>query len=361
MKAKQNIKKVGIVALAVAGTGLSSVAQAAQVSLNGQPLPTSVSPIMRNGRTLVPMRDIFQALGANVSWNGLTQGITATRGGTNVSLQIGNRNAVVNGQQVALEQPAIVYHGSTMVPLRFVSEAMGAQVNWNPNSEIAAISTDGRVAQLPGIQQGGQQVAGARQISVPAGAVVRVTLDNGLSSATARNGDRFTATVDSQNPGDSEFPPGSKLVGVVSEVQSKNGNQPGVLDLDFQSVELPGGQRVPLRGSLISLDNNSVDSSTRGRIMAKQGASNNNKDRLKVIGIGAGAGFLLGKLLKQNSTLSAVLGAAGGYLYDKKKNKNDVREAEVPAGTQLGVRLDRNITYADASNYYNQRSAYFKM
>ncbi|MBV9866084.1 MAG: copper amine oxidase N-terminal domain-containing protein [Abitibacteriaceae bacterium] len=357
MKAKQNIKKVGIVALAVAGTGLTSVAQAAQVSLNGQPLPTSVSPIMRSGRTLVPMRDIFQALGANVSWNGLTQGITATRGGTNISLQIGNRNAVVNGQRVALEQPAVVYHGSTMVPLRFVSEAMGAQVNWNPVSEIAAISTDGRVAQVPG----GQQVAGARQISVPAGAVVRVTLDNSLSSATARTGDRFTATVDSQNPGDSEFPPGSKLVGVVSEVQPKNGNQPGVLDLDFRSVELPGGQRVPLRGSLISLDNNSVDTSTRGRIMAKQGASNNNKDRLKVIGIGAGAGFLLGKLLKQNSTLAAVLGAAGGYLYDRKKNKNDVREAELPAGTPLGVRLDRNITYADASNYYNQRSAYFKM
>lgn len=361
MKMKQDIKGAGVIAVALAGTGLTQMAEAAMVTLNGQPMATSVAPIQRNGRTLVPMRDIFQALGANVSWNSLTQGITATRGGTNIGLQLGNRAATVNGQRVYLEQSPILYNGSTMVPMRFVAEALGAQVNWNPRAEIAAITTqDGRVARYNGGGQGygGHAVAGARTISVPAGAVVRVRLDNQLSSATARTGDRFTATVLSNSPGDSEFPAGSKLVGVVSDAEQKNGKNPGVLDLDFQSVVMPGGARYPLRGSLTSLDNNNVDRSNPGRIMAK--SSGSSKDKLKVIGIGAGAGFLLGKVLKTNSTLTTALGALGGYLYGK-KNSDKAREAVLPAGTELAVRLDRNVSYADATGYYDQRSRYFKM
>lgn len=356
MQAKQSMKRMGVVTLALAGTGFTSLAQAAQVSLNGQPLATSVSPVTRDGRTLVPMRDIFQALGASVQWNALTQGIVANKGNTNISLQIGNRSAVVNGQKVMLEQPAILYNGNTMVPLRFVSEAMGAKVGWNNATEIASIYTDGNLPQ----GAGGQQVAGAREISVPTGAVVKVTMDTDLSSATARRGDPFSATVVSQNAGDSEFPVGSKLEGVISDAQSKNGDNPGVLDLDFRAVTLPGGSHYPLRGSLISLDNQSVDTSNPGRITAKAGSSNS-KDKLKVIGIGAGAGFLLGKLLKKNSILTAVLGAAGGYLYDSKKGGNKTKEAEVTAGTQLAVRLDGPVSYADASNYYDQRAHYVKV
>ncbi len=352
MRLKQAVRMTAVLAVALGGTGLTQLAKAATVTVDGQQLATSVAPIQRNGRTLVPMRDIFQALGASVAWNNQTQGITATRGGTpaaNVGLQIGSRFATVNGRGVTLDQPAVLYRGNTMVPMRFVAEALGAQVNWNGATEVAAITTGNHVA-----------VAGLRQISVPQGAVVKVTLDSALSSATARRGDRFTSTVVSQNPGDSEFPAGSKIEGVVSDATSQDGNAPGMLDLSFQSVVLPGGSRYPLDGSLIALDSANVDTSTPGRIMGKTGSGKDNK--LVVIGIGAGVGFVLGKLIKQNTTLTTLLGAVAGYVIDKKKgDKNSPTEAMIPTNLQLGVRLNRSMTYADAGGYYNQRSTFYKM
>jgi hypothetical protein len=115
-------------------------ADSASVMLNGQPLATSVPPIVDNGHTLVPMRDIFQALGATVVWNPNDRSIAAQRQSTHVWLQIGNRTAKVNNRQVWLPQAPIVTNGSTLVPLRFVSEALGAQVSWNGAQRIVNIN-----------------------------------------------------------------------------------------------------------------------------------------------------------------------------------------------------------------------------
>lgn len=338
--ARTAVTGTGILALALATNALIPHAEAATVTLNGRALPTSVAPIQRNGRTLVPMRDIFQALGARVVWDSQTQGIRAWQGATNVGLYIGKRTANVNGNDVMLDQAPIMYRGSTMVPLRFVSEAMGARVRWSEPRQIAAITTSGH------------QVAGARAISVPAGSVVIVNLRNELSSGTNRVGDPFTAMVSSETSGYSEVLSGSLVEGVVREVQPKSGSNPGVLDLDFRTIMLSDGTRHPLRASLISLDNKSVDTSRSGRITAKKGAGQSNSDRLKVVGIGAGAGFLVGKLLKKNSVLTAVLGAAGGYLYSTQTNKDKAREAVVPVGTDLGMRIDQNVTFRDVNGSY---------
>src|SRR5687767_8507 len=90
-----------VLALATAGTRSAS---ASQVFLNGQALKTTVSPLQRNGRVLVPMRDIFEALGAAVQWNAVANSITAQQGTSTVNMQIGNRLAMVNGQRIFLEQ-----------------------------------------------------------------------------------------------------------------------------------------------------------------------------------------------------------------------------------------------------------------
>jgi hypothetical protein len=111
-----------------------------------------------------------------------------------VGLQIGSRAASINNQRLALDQSPIIMRGSTLVPLRFVSEALGAQVGWNSTQRLVSVF------------ESGSQVASARSISVPRGAVVPVTMDETLSSATARAGETFTATVASENLGDSEFP-----------------------------------------------------------------------------------------------------------------------------------------------------------
>jgi len=351
-------RNIGLATLALAISGTASMASAASIRLNGQPLATSAQPITLNGRTLVPMRDIFEALGAQVNYNPVTRGISALRASTKVDLQIGNRTAAVNNIPQALEQAPIVRGGVTFVPLRFVSTAMGANVRYNARNDRVVITTDGfqggRVAR--GGQGSGSQVAGVRTISVPQGVVVPVTLDQELSSATARVGQTFTATVRSERLGDSEFPVGSKVEGIVSEAVRKNGDQPGVLDLDFRSVVLPDGTRYPLRGELIALDQQSVTSTSTGRITART-QNQSNQDRLKVVGIGAAGGFLLGRVLKKDGALPTILGALGGLVYSQQQRKN-TREASLEAGTQLGVRLNQGVTYNDTTGYYNERTAY---
>lgn len=351
---KRHISKTAsCAALAIAATGAADIARAAntRVQVNGQPLATSVAPIQMNGRTLVPMRDIFESLGARVQYNSATRGITARRGTTNIGLRIGSRAAMINNQNITLDQSPLVRRGSTLVPLRFVSEALGARVSWNSAQRLVSVYQGGSYPS-------GSQVASARTISVPAGAVVPVTLDEELTSGSARTGQSFSTTVVSATAGDSEFPSGTRIEGVVTRAIAKTDKAPGVLDLSFSNVVLPDGTRYPVRAGLVALDNENV-TTTRGRVMAKENTGSNNKDRNKTIVIGAGAGFLLGKVLKQNSTLTAVLGAAAGYFYDKKKSGDRMAEAVVPEGTRLGVRLDRALSYSDAT-YYPVRSTYFK-
>jgi len=358
-------RNIGLATLALAISGTAGMASATTIRLNGQPLATSAQPITLNGRTLVPMRDIFEALGAQVNYNPVTRGISALRASTKVDLQIGNRTAAVNNIAQTLDQAPILRGGVTFVPLRFVSTAMGANVRYNSRNDRVVITTDGFQGRGGLANNGGNsgfgmnsgtQVAGVRTISVPQGVVVPVTLDQDLSSATARVGQTFTATVRSQQLGDSEFPAGTKIEGVISEATAKNGDQPGVLDLDFRSAILPDGTRYALRGELIGLDQESVQATSTGRITAKP-RSQSNQERLKVIGIGAAGGFLLGRVLKKDGALPTILGAIGGLVVSQQQRKN-ARDAALTAGTDLGVRLNTPVTYNDTTGYSAERTAY---
>ncbi len=364
---KSNIKKTALktsLCTAALGIGFASAAnaQGAMIYLDGKPLQSSVPPIQKSGRTLVPMRAIFEALGATVNYNSLTQAIGAQRGDTTVLMSLGSKKAMVNQQPVTLEVPAQTYYNKTMVPLRFVSEALGATVKWDGFQHIASISTGagGNMAFNPSNNgnngnnlNGGTQVGGYRQISIPAEAVIPVTLDQAISSANASVGQKFTATVVSAQQGDSEFPAGTRLEGTVVEVQRMTGKEPGVLDLRFRRAFLPDNSAVDMHGQLISLDNDTV-TNTNGRITAKGSKGGNSS--LKVIGIGAGAGFIVGKLLKKNGLVTGVLGALGGFLYDRSKNKDSAADAKLAAGTRIGVRLTAPVTYRDSTNYYQARS-----
>lgn len=119
----------------------ATVAQAApQVVLNNNYLAFDVPPTIENGRTLVPLRTIFEALGADVKWDGNTQTVTATNSGTEIKLVIGGQ-AYKNGNPVNLDVPAKITEGRTLVPLRFVSEAMGCTVGWDGASQVITISS----------------------------------------------------------------------------------------------------------------------------------------------------------------------------------------------------------------------------
>jgi endonuclease YncB( thermonuclease family) len=119
---------------------LAGVAHAAPtVVLSGQTLKFDVPPTIENGRTLVPLRAIFEAMGASIAWDDATQTVTATKAGAEIKLTIGE-TAYKNGSSVALDVPAKVVNGRTMVPLRFVSEAMGCQVGWDEATETINIT-----------------------------------------------------------------------------------------------------------------------------------------------------------------------------------------------------------------------------
>jgi len=114
-----------------------------RVTVDGTPLSLDVEPVIRNGRTLVPMRAIFERLGATVDWNAGTGTITARRSNQTIQLTIGSATASVDGRRVNLDVPAEIVSNRTLVPVRFVSEALGARVDWAADTQTVIISQGG--------------------------------------------------------------------------------------------------------------------------------------------------------------------------------------------------------------------------
>lgn len=112
------------------------------VFINGIQQQYSPAPILKNGRTLVPLRGIFEGLKAEVSWDGSTQSVTAKKGSTVVTLQIGSRYADKDGVTIVLDEKPELLDGRTMVPVRFVSEALGSNVNWDDSSQSVFITAE---------------------------------------------------------------------------------------------------------------------------------------------------------------------------------------------------------------------------
>lgn len=110
------------------------------VVINGSLLETDVSAQIVNDRTLVPVRSIFEALGASVDWNGENQTVTALRDNIYIVLQIGNNIMKVNSKEIILDVPAQIIDGRTMVPARAVSEALGCTVRWDGESRMVNIT-----------------------------------------------------------------------------------------------------------------------------------------------------------------------------------------------------------------------------
>ena len=111
------------------------------VTLNGEKMEFDVAPFIQNDRTLVPMRKIFETLGANVEWNDDTQTVTATKDAIKINLQIGNTEMQVNDKVVTLDVAPKLLNDRTLVPIRAVSESLNANVDWNESSQRVIITT----------------------------------------------------------------------------------------------------------------------------------------------------------------------------------------------------------------------------
>jgi hypothetical protein len=120
---------------------LASVAQSVTVVVDGQVMSFDQPPVVQTGRVFVPLRSIFERLGASVVYaNGQ---INATGRGRTVSLTIGSTQATVDGQPATLDVAPFVIGARTLVPLRFIAQSLGASVNWNDATSTVTINSGG--------------------------------------------------------------------------------------------------------------------------------------------------------------------------------------------------------------------------
>lgn len=140
------VLKTSVLACLLTGTCL---AETIHTTLDGQPLQFDAPPVSMGGRVMVPLRGIFESLGAEVTFESSTQSIKATKGSRIVELTLGKREALLNGQLTYLDVPASTVNGRTFVPLRFVSEALNTEVRWMPATSTVALTSPGASATQP--------------------------------------------------------------------------------------------------------------------------------------------------------------------------------------------------------------------
>lgn len=113
--------------------------------INGKKVKFDAKPVVEKGRTLVPFRKIAEELGANVIWIDSEKKVIVTKGNTTVILVLGQTDAIIdkdgNIKTAKLEVPAKINKNRTMVPLRFLSESLNANVDYYPEGALIVVNT----------------------------------------------------------------------------------------------------------------------------------------------------------------------------------------------------------------------------
>ncbi|MBR0276889.1 MAG: hypothetical protein IJQ50_00305, partial [Clostridia bacterium] len=112
------------------------------VTINNQEVQFDQPPIIIDGRTLIPLRAIFEGLGANVAWREDVKTVVATRGAKTISLRIGENVLYLNTRAVTLDVPPQIINDRTLVPVRAISEALNCKVDWDDKSKTVKIESD---------------------------------------------------------------------------------------------------------------------------------------------------------------------------------------------------------------------------
>jgi hypothetical protein len=160
----KSARAVAAAAGAVALCTSIALAQAdVSVTLNGSPLNLNPAPQERAGRVFVPLRGVFEQLGASVVYENGTINAQG-RGNRSVSLHIGSTQATVDGQPQTMDVAPFIIGASTYVPLRFVSQALGASVNYDASNRIVALGNGGGGG---GPQEGPPQAPPPRAMQPP--------------------------------------------------------------------------------------------------------------------------------------------------------------------------------------------------
>ena len=111
-----------------------------EATVFGEKITNDVAPVVKNDRTMLPIRFIAEALGAKVGWNATEQIVTVTKDSTIIVITIGSDKALVNNKQVILDSVAYIENDRTYLPIRFVTENIGADVKWNGADKTVTIT-----------------------------------------------------------------------------------------------------------------------------------------------------------------------------------------------------------------------------
>ena len=98
-----------------------------------------LAALVKNGTILVPLRSMFEQMGATVSFDAGSKSVTASKPGSQVQVTLGKNEVLINGESRPLDVPPMMYKGVLLVPVRVISEALGAYVQWVPEQHVCVV------------------------------------------------------------------------------------------------------------------------------------------------------------------------------------------------------------------------------
>lgn len=136
------MKKISVIAAVLLALFVFSVSAREEitVTVSGEAVAFDVAPEIINGRTFVPVRAIFEAMGASVSWDAKNETVFAEKLGKTIEFEIGDKEVDYSGKKVKLDAAPLIKNGRTLVPARFAAEGFGYVVLWNEESRTVEIS-----------------------------------------------------------------------------------------------------------------------------------------------------------------------------------------------------------------------------
>lgn len=139
---KNVLKKLLVIFTMISCLGISAIAQSEiKVYVDDVKVEFDVQPQLIGGRTMVPLRAIFESLGATVEWNGDTQTITAYNEAYYVEAVVGQTSLKVNNEEKQMDISPMIIDGRTLVPARFVAESFDCDVDWDGDEKTVSITT----------------------------------------------------------------------------------------------------------------------------------------------------------------------------------------------------------------------------
>ena len=122
------------------GTAITLQVDSNTINIGSRSVTIDTAPVIIDGRTLIPVRGVSEAMGGNVNCNNDTKTVTITLGSNKVEMTIDSKTAYFNNKAQILDVAPVVLNGRTMLPARFIAESFGFDVNWDNDTKTISIT-----------------------------------------------------------------------------------------------------------------------------------------------------------------------------------------------------------------------------